>query len=108
MKNYKITFTYDGYRFWDVVAAETAEQAIEYFMWIDRENHNCTACETEEAPTHTVPAGWTKPEVKIEPMTEEESAEWDAYGDWQMKRANELDCDPEDVEDFDTWKANFR
>ena len=60
MKNYKITYFYDGYRFYDVVRAESAEKAIEYLMWDDSERHGCKAEETDEEPSYIVPEGWVK------------------------------------------------
>lgn len=107
MKNYRIDYTYDGYRFFDVVRAESAEQAISYLMHLDSEHSNCQASETEESPSITVPAGWTKPQP-INPLTAEEIAENKAFDEWCWNRAKELGVLPEDIctdENFEAWKS---
>lgn len=61
MKNYKLTFKFDGYRFYDVVAANTPEEAKKWF-----EHHEEGAVvfdieETTEEPSFTaepIPPIW--------------------------------------------------
>lgn len=106
MRNFRIDYVYDGYRFWDVVRAENADQAIAYFEHLDAERSHCVASETTEDATYTVPDGWTRPQPPATP-TADELAEWDAYTSWAWMRCQELDCDPEDVMDsvsFEEWR----
>lgn len=103
MKNYRIEYTYDGYRFYDVVSAESAEQAIGYFVWLDCERHNCLACETNEDPSYVVPAGWQRP-LPLDSVPEDERVLFDLYTSWAWDRCNELGLDPEDCDvDYKTW-----
>lgn len=61
MKNYKLTFKFDGYRFYDVVSANTSEEAKKWF-----EHHEEGAVvfdveETTEEPSFTaqpIPPVW--------------------------------------------------
>lgn len=110
MRNFRIDYVYDGYRFWDVVRAENADQAIAYFEYLDPDHLHCIASETAEDATYTVPAGWTRPQPPA-PPTAEELAEWDAYTNWAWMRCEELDCDPEDVMDsvsFEEWRETVQ
>lgn len=55
MTNFKLTFTFDGYRFFDVVAADSIESAKAFFLHETAEGHDSkvVAVEaTEEAPTY--------------------------------------------------------
>lgn len=79
MKNFRIDYIYDGYRFYDVVRAENAQQAIDYLTYADDMRHACKAKETDEAPTYIVPEGWSRPVHTFEPLTEEELEESDEY-----------------------------
>lgn len=54
MKNFRMDYTYDGYRFWDVVAAETAEEAKEQFEHDDNGRIVFKVTETAEEPTYVV------------------------------------------------------
>lgn len=104
MRNFRIDYMYDGHRFWDVIRAENADQAIAYFEHLDAERSHCIASETAEDATYTVPAGWTRP-LSPAPPTADELAEWDAYTSWAWMRCQELDCDPEDLNvSFEEWR----
>lgn len=63
MKCYRITLK--GYQYYEVVAAETAQQAYEYLCWIT-ERDDCDLLKAEETtteiPVYWCPEGWTKPE----------------------------------------------
>lgn len=70
MKNFKIEIVFDGCSFYDVVEAETAEQAFEYLQWITNEKYgHIKTEETSEIATYYCPVGWTKPESR-------EQAQW--------------------------------
>lgn len=88
MKNFKIKIAYDGYAFYDVVNAESAEQAFEYLKWITHEDYgHIKTEETNEVATYYCPEGWTKPESR-------EHAQWRSLGCYL--KANGLDIDNED------------
>lgn len=67
MKNYKITYVFDGCRFFDVVNAESLEKAFEYLKWISEEpSYELLARESGEtnaAASYYCPMGWTEPET---------------------------------------------
>lgn len=110
MRNFRIDYEYDGYRFWDVVRAENAEHAIAYFEYLDPDRLHCIASETALDETYTVPDGWTRAQAPA-PPTAEEIAEWDAYTNWAWMRCVELNCDPEDVMDsvsFEEWRETVQ
>ncbi len=54
MKNYKLSYIYDGYRFWDVIRAESMEDAKEWFEHEDSDRKVYGITETDEFPSHTV------------------------------------------------------
>lgn len=56
MENYALNYVYNGNKLWDVVAAESPEDAIEWFEHQDSGRHVFNIGETDEAPTHTVTA----------------------------------------------------
>lgn len=56
MKNFRMDYVYDGYKFWDVVAAETAEDAKEWFEHHDSDRRVYAVTETTEEATYTATA----------------------------------------------------
>lgn len=67
MTNYKLTYVFDGCRFYDVVNAENLEKAFAYLKWISEEPAfsllSQESGETNEAATYYCPMGWTEPET---------------------------------------------
>ncbi len=121
MKNYRLDYVYDGYKFWDVVAAETPEDAKEYFAY-----HKGVSAfkveETTEEPTYTATAAELE-EIR-KPFWEKRGAKSEeellAYTRYCRKIDEEIyakfieehpDADPEDAfEDVDyptveEWRA---
>lgn len=65
MQNYKIVYTFDGGRFYDVVNAESADTAEEYFLWITESGNDHRVISTEitsDVASYYAPEGWTRPE----------------------------------------------
>lgn len=79
MKNYMITFGYDGYKFKEVVQAENAEQAKTYLNWLDDMKTPIKAEETSEIADYYCPEGWTKPESVVQALARSYNAWLTAY-----------------------------
>jgi hypothetical protein len=67
MNNYKLVYAYDGYKFYDVVNAESLDTAFEYLKWITDDDVECKLIRsesktTDEVATFYCPEGWVKPE----------------------------------------------
>ena len=65
MNGYRITYAFDGYRFVEIVSAETAEIAKDYLLWIVQDNNDhriISIEETKEIASYYAPAAWTRPE----------------------------------------------
>ena len=67
MKNYEISFYYQGYKFRDVVRANSAEDAKDWFEYYDSDNKVICVTETDEKESFTAPEDWR----------EQRQAKWD-------------------------------
>ena len=81
-KNFKVIFIFDGCKFWDVVRAEDADTAKDYFVHDTTEGYNgskiVNITETSLEPTYTAPLGYKYvPPVPVE-ITAEERTRWEA------------------------------
>lgn len=106
MKNWKLKFTFDGYRFWDVVKAESADQAIAYHAFIVPDSSGHVAEETDEIESYVVPDGWQRPKrAPLDLPSEEEVALFDRYTDWVWDNYDdpEIDCDVS----FEEWRDRY-
>lgn len=122
MKNYRLDYTYDGYKFWDVVAAETPEDAKEWFEHQDSGRRVYDAVETTEEASYTATAAELE-EIR-KPFWEKRGANSEeellAYTRYCTQLDNEVyakfveehpDEDPEDAYEVDyptieEWRAN--
>lgn len=68
MNNYHVHYAFNGCDFYDVVNAESLQQAFEYLRWITEENNMFLLEEgseiTDEIATFYCPVGWTRPETR--------------------------------------------
>lgn len=67
MNNYKLVYAYDGYKFYDVINADSLDTAFEYLNWItddvvERQLIRAESGTTDEVATFYCPEGWIKPE----------------------------------------------
>ena len=92
--------------FWDVVKAETAEQAIAYHAFLDPDRSRYVAEETDEIESYVVPAGWQRPQpAPLDPPSAEEVALFEQYTDWVWEHFldPEIDCDVS----FEDWRDRY-
>lgn len=62
--NYKLTYIFDGYKFYDVVNAEDEQHAFDYLCWIsnDNDDHHLVKAEIcNDLPSYWCPVGWVRP-----------------------------------------------
>lgn len=103
MKKFEVRYKFDGGKWYQVISAESAGQAVDFLLSEDGDREIIGVKETNEDPDIIVPAGWQRPAPPA-PLKDEEIEIFRLYGDWAFARCVELDLDPEDCDvDFDTW-----
>lgn len=63
--NFKLTYFYDGCKFYDVVNATDEQTAFSYLCWITNSNDDLHFVKAEicaELPSYWCPVGWVKPD----------------------------------------------
>lgn len=126
MKNFKITFAYDGYRFYEVISAETAEDACDYLKHLKgiSKTINCeeTTEQTELVATQEElekirTPFWKKEGAESAEEWSEYQAYWQEIDDKAFQEALKTAPDDWDFEDvaqsyeinvmtFDEWKKS--
>lgn len=61
--NFKLTFVYDGYEFYDVVNATDEQSAFDYFCWINNDDLHFVKAEIcDDLPSYWCPVDWVRPD----------------------------------------------